>query len=303
MLHVSVRRIGETFLLLARRIQTDEVTRNILHFVLRPLFEPLPSTRTQPCDGRFGTFTAFVLADTVEVMNRDEHVSAVAVVEFDHLLRLAVNRCSDESAELGDTVVGMNHIIAYLELVYLTQGDDCFAATRVLATHRHTVVTLENLMVGIAANLQSPVHESLMQRGVDAGERDRRFADRLKDSRKSVELFLLLGKDINRVALFDMLAQVVREQVELLVEHRLRHDIKGYLRVLDKRALVRHLDGTPVRQSAACELEAVPFEGYQRPVIGHPYIIIRQIVHNTLSSVSATFCQSAGRSVSGAVCQ
>ena len=95
-----------------------------------------------------------------------------------------------------------------------------------------------------------------------------------------------------------MLAQVVREQVELLVEHRLRHDVKGYLRVLDKRALVRHLDGPSVRQSAACELEAVPFEGYQRPVIGHPYIIIRQIVHNTLSSVSATFCQSAGRSVS-----
>ena len=86
-----------------------------------------------------------------------------------------------------------------------------------------------------------------MQRGVDAGERDCRFADRLKDSRKSVELFLLLGKDINRVALFDMLAQVVRQQVELLVEHRLRHDIKGYLRVLDKRALVRHLYGPPVR--------------------------------------------------------
>ena len=95
-----------------------------------------------------------------------------------------------------------------------------------------------------------------------------------------------------------MLAQVIREQVELLVEHRLRHDIKGYLRVLDKRALVRHLDGPPVRQSAARELEAVPFEGYQRPVIGHPYRVRRQIVHNTLSSVSATFCQSAGRSVS-----
>ena len=103
-------------------------------------------------------------------MNRDKHIGSVAVVEFDHLLRLAVDGCSDESSELSDAVIGVHDVISYLQLVYLPQGDDSFSSACVLAGHGHAVVTLEDLMVGIAANLQSPVHKSLVQRGVDAGE-------------------------------------------------------------------------------------------------------------------------------------
>ena len=45
-LHVSVRRAGETFLLLAGRVEADEVAGYVFDFVLGPLFEPLPRTGT-----------------------------------------------------------------------------------------------------------------------------------------------------------------------------------------------------------------------------------------------------------------
>ena len=68
-LHVSVGRIGKTFLLLAGGVQTNQVTRYVLHLVLGPLFEPFPGTRTESCYRRLRAFTTFVLADAVQVMN------------------------------------------------------------------------------------------------------------------------------------------------------------------------------------------------------------------------------------------
>ena len=173
-LHVPVGRVGKAFLLLARGVETDQVARNLLDFVLRALFEPLPCTRTKAGDGRFRTLAAFVLGDTVQVVDGHKHVRTVAVVQFDHLLRLAVHRRGDESAELGDTVVGVDHVIAYLQLVDLAQGNDRFAAPCVLARQLHAVVPLEDLVVGVAADFQLPVHKPLMERCVDTGKSYRR---------------------------------------------------------------------------------------------------------------------------------
>ena len=169
-LHVAVGRVGKAFLLLAGRVQANQVARDVLHLVLGALFQPFPSAAAEPCYRRFRTLTTFVLADAVQVMDADEHVRPVAVVELDHLLRLAVHRRGDESSELGDAVVGMHDVIAYLQLVDLAQGDDGFAAARVLAGQRHAVEALEDLMIGVAADLQSPIHEPLVQRCVDRNE-------------------------------------------------------------------------------------------------------------------------------------
>ena len=246
MLHVPVGRISVTFLLLAGGVQTDEVTRYIFHLVLRPFLEPFPCARAQTRYRRFAAFTPFVLADTMQVMNRDEHVRPVAVDEFDHLLRLAVHGRCDQSAELGNTVVAMYHVIAYLQLVYLTQSDDGFSAPCVLAGHRHAVVTLENLMVSIAANLQLMVHKSFMQRRVDSLESERLFVLRLEDSLQAIELFLLLGQYIDFVSVLNMFLQVIREDVELLMEQRLRHRVERNLRMRAEGALLVEFNSRPL---------------------------------------------------------
>ena len=40
-----------------------------------------------------------------------------------------------------------------------------------------------------------------------------------------------------------MLLEIVRQDIELLMEDRLRHRLEGHFHVLCKRALVRYLDG------------------------------------------------------------
>ena len=173
MLHVSVGRIGETLLLLAHRIQTYQVARYLFHLVLRPLFQPFPLSASQTRYRRFASFTSFVLADAVKIVNRDKNTSAIAIVQTNHLLRATVDRRHDQTAETCNTVVGMYHVVTYTQLVNLTQGDDGFAATGILRGHRHAVIALEYLMVGVAANLQPVVYKSLMQRRIDTNKSNR----------------------------------------------------------------------------------------------------------------------------------
>ena len=168
MLHVAVGRVCKTFLLLAGCIQTNQVTRDIFYFVFRPLFESFPLTASESCYRRFRALTPFVFTDAVQVMNAHEHIRSVAVVEFDHLLRLTVHRRRDQTSELRNTMIAVYDVVTYLQLVDLAQGDDRFAASCVLATHHHAVETLEDLMVGIATYLQPLVHKPFMQRRVDA---------------------------------------------------------------------------------------------------------------------------------------
>ena len=119
MLHVPVRTIRKTLLLLARRVQPNQIACDVLHLVLRPLLESFPLSATKSCDRRFGTLTAFVLTDAVQVMDAHKHIRTVAVIEFDHLLRFTVNRRRDESTELRNTVIAVHDVIAYLQLVDL----------------------------------------------------------------------------------------------------------------------------------------------------------------------------------------
>ena len=204
MLHVAVGRVCKTFLLLACCIQTNQVTSDVFYFIFRPLFESFPLTATESCYRRFAAFASFVFADAVQVMNTNEYIRSVAVVEFDHLLRLTVHRRRDETSELRNTMIAVYDVVTYLQLVDLAQGDDRFAASCVFATHHHAVETLEDLMVGIAANLQSLVHKPFMQGAVYPNKQSTIFTIKRSviipiiersahDRLQSVQLFLLLG--------------------------------------------------------------------------------------------------------------
>ena len=203
-------------------------------------------------------------------MNGYKHIRSVAVVEFDHLLRLTVHRCGHQPAKLRNTVIAMHHVVTYLQLVDLAQGDDRFSASRVLTRHLHAVETLEDLVVRVAAYLQLLIHKPIMQRCVDRNESYRRsrsysasdltvalrrsysVSGRLEDRFESIKLFLLLGEDIDFVSIVDMFAQILRQDIELLMEYRLRYGIKTDLRVLRKRTLLGYLNRLPVCLNAEC---------------------------------------------------
>ena len=103
--------------------------------------------------------------------------------------------------------------------------------------------TLEDLVVGVAADFQPSIYESFMEGGVDAYERDRLRTDRFEDGFQAVELFLLLSEDVYLVTFFDVLLNVLREKIKLLMEDRLRQGVEGDLRVRREGALLGDLDG------------------------------------------------------------
>ena len=53
MLHVTVGRVRKSFLLLARRIETNEVAGDVFYFILGALLESFPLTAAKSGDRRF----------------------------------------------------------------------------------------------------------------------------------------------------------------------------------------------------------------------------------------------------------
>ena len=173
MLHISVGRVGKTLLPLARSVELNQVARDVLDLVFRPFFQPFPRTTTEFGYRRRRAFAAFVLRDTMQVMDAHENSVSVAIRQPNHLLRLTVDSRCYQAAKLTDSVVAMYHIITQPQLVNLLQCQDRFAATRILRTQTHTMVTLEDLVVRIATNLCFVVHESCVQRLRDRSEMHR----------------------------------------------------------------------------------------------------------------------------------
>ena len=173
MLHISVRCVGKTVLAFARGVQLNEVARDVLDLVFRPFFQPFPRTTTEFGYRRRRAFAAFVLRDTMQVMDAHENSVSVTIGEANHLLRLTVDGSSNQTAELTDSVVAMYHIITQPQLVNLLKREHSFAATSILGTQTHTMVALENLMVRVATDLCFVVHESCVQRLRDRSEMHR----------------------------------------------------------------------------------------------------------------------------------
>ena len=72
---------------------------------------------------------------------------------------------------------------------------------------------------------------------------------RLENRLQAIKLFLLLRQNINLVSLLDMLLQIFRQYIELLMEERLRDGIEGNLAMRRKRALLVDLDGLQIVNS------------------------------------------------------
>ena len=95
---------------------------------------------------------------------------AVAVDEFDHLLRFAVHAGGHQSSELANAVIGVYDVVAHLQLVEFLEGKHRLAAACIIRTERDAMVTLEDLMIGVAGDLARMIHPSAVQRVVNRRE-------------------------------------------------------------------------------------------------------------------------------------
>ena len=64
-------------------------------------------------------------------------------------------------------MIHVYYVVTHLQLVDLFEGDDGFASACVLRTEAHAVVTLEYLVIGVAAYFRTAVNKSLVQRMVN----------------------------------------------------------------------------------------------------------------------------------------
>ena len=120
----------------------------------------------------------------------------------------------------------MHHVVANLELLNLFQRQGYLAAAGLVALQVVLVETVEYLVVGEQAEAQVVVYEALVQRLVDGGE-----ADVLvffgEDVAQTLVLLLTVGQHVELVAFQSVVLQRLLQQVEVLVEERLRRSLKA----------------------------------------------------------------------------
>ena len=160
-------------------------------------------------------------------MDIDEEHVAVLVDQLDRLLHPSVARgYLHQSVETPHAVVDVHHIVARTQLVQL--GDGHLLVAPDFAVDAVTLVTVENLVVGIEAQLQVVVHESLVQ-----GHRQRPHdglpaANLVEDVLQTLHLRLVLRKNIGIVSPQGVADHIVRQHLEIFIEFRLRGCRKLY---------------------------------------------------------------------------
>ena len=123
-------------------------------------------------------------------MDVDEEYVAVAVDQLDRLVRAPVLVDLDQTAEPPHAVIDMHHVIARFELVQL--GDGHLLVAPDLAVDAVTLVTVEELVVGITAEAERMVDEPLVQRERHRREDHPAAADLVENILQAFDLGLVL---------------------------------------------------------------------------------------------------------------
>ena len=95
----------------------------------------------------------------MQVVNTNKYGITSAVSQFDTFLTSAVEVRCHQPCEPTYAVVGMYHIITYLQLIDFFESDDGFASSGILRTKADAVVAFEYLMIGIAAYFCTFIHK------------------------------------------------------------------------------------------------------------------------------------------------
>ena len=160
-------------------------------------------------------------------MNVDEQHVAVLVDQLDRLVGLAVLGDLHQSVEAPHAVIDVHHVVARFEPVELGDGHLLVAAD--LAVDAVALVAVEDLVVGIEAQPQVVVDEPLVQRRRQRPHGGPAAADLVEDMLQTLRLRLVFREDPGRIAALRIADHVVGQQLEILVEGRLRRRREEHL--------------------------------------------------------------------------
>lgn len=150
----------------------------------------------------------------------DQQHVAIAVNQFYRFILLAVLNRLDQPAEPPDTVVDMYDVIADLQAVQF--GNREAFVTGDLAAQLVTVVTVENLMVGIAAHLEPRADKTFVKRHRQRLETYRSGTRLMEYVLQAFDLGLVFRKDADRIPVGSPRRNIIGQHAEVLVEGRLR---------------------------------------------------------------------------------
>ena len=178
-------------------------------------------------------------------MDRDVDTVAMLVEDLDHLLiGLLALRIGDghtnQTAELPDTMIDMNHEVANLELLNFLKGERHLTTTGLVALEVVLMETVEDLMISKKTDAQIVISKTFMKSVLDRGEDGGRWKVEcgrwnvegggryvgFEDFTQALVLLLAVGKYKNLLALQQIVFKRLREQVEVLMEQRLNGDIE-----------------------------------------------------------------------------
>ncbi len=215
-LQIAVGRESEALGRLTLGIEGDQLARNILDSLFGGVLEFLPSTVAELVDlGRFAV-AGLVTRNAVKRMDVDEKHVAILINQFDGLMLLAALVDLDQSVEPPDAMVDMDNVVAGPQAVQL--GDGHLLVALDLAVDAVALVAVENLVVGIEAELQLVVDESLVQRNGQRTYDGLSASDLVEDVFEPLDLNAVLGENIGFVSPQGVADHVVGEQLEILVE-------------------------------------------------------------------------------------
>ncbi len=164
---------------------------------------------------------------------------------------------TDQPVEPPDAVVDVDDVIAGPQLVEL--GDGHLLVALDFAVDTVTLVTVENLVVGIKAQPELAVDEPFVERDAQSPDNGLPAPDLVEDIDEPLDLHLVLGEDVSLETPQGVANHIVGEHLEILVEFGLRSGGET------------HLDGSgPLGEAVAEHEEPAPGEvGEQPAAAGH----------------------------------
>ena len=142
-------------------------------------------------------------------------------------MRLAVLGDFHQSVEAPHAVVDVHHVVARAQLVEL--GDGHLLVALDFAVDAVALVAVENLVVGVEAELQVVVDEALVKRQRQRAHDHLPAANLVKDVAQALHLGAVLREDVGLVAAQAVANHVVGQQGEVLVEGGLRRRREEHL--------------------------------------------------------------------------
>ena len=157
-------------------------------------------------------------------MYRDVDAVAMLIENLDLLLIAIALRHTNQTSELTDTMVYMNHEVANLKLLYLLERECHLTTTGLVALEVIFMETVEDLVIGKNTDAQVVVSKALVKRFINAGERYLCLFG--KDIFQTLDLLLTVGEDIYLIPLKEIVFKSLCQQVEVLMEEGLYGDIE-----------------------------------------------------------------------------